>query len=105
MSAVDCGTTQCRSLIQPLKRPTVLAVARAAVPAVVWVVCRAGVVGANDHVTKAGTRDGFAVGSKQLPPRALPAHGGGEPKSQAHQCITLADPSAIRHAEGTRRPF
>ena len=31
---------------QPLKRPTVLAVAMAA-PAIVWVACPAGVVGAN----------------------------------------------------------
>jgi hypothetical protein len=42
-----------RSLAQPLKRPTVLAAARA-VPAIVWVACPAGVVGANDHVTTVG---------------------------------------------------
>jgi hypothetical protein len=52
-----------RSLAQPLKRPTVLAVARA-VPAIVWVACPAGVVGANDHATAVGTRDGFAMGSQ-----------------------------------------
>jgi hypothetical protein len=32
--------------------------------AIVWVACPAGVVGANNHVTKAGTRDGFAIGSQ-----------------------------------------
>ena len=63
MSAVDCGTTQRGPLTQPLKRPTVLAVARAA-PSIIWVACPAGVVGANNHVTKAGTRDGFAIGSQ-----------------------------------------
>jgi hypothetical protein len=52
--------TQRGSLTEPLKWPTVLAVARAA-PAIVWVACPAGVVGANDYVTKAGTRDGFAI--------------------------------------------
>ena len=64
MSAVDCGTTQRGSLTQPLKGPTVLAVARAA-PAIVWVACPTGVVGANDHVAEAGSRGGFAIGIQQ----------------------------------------
>ena len=38
------------AVAQPLKRPTVLAVARA-VPAIVWVGCPAGVVGANITAT------------------------------------------------------
>jgi hypothetical protein len=105
VSAVDCGTTQRASLTQPRKRPTVLAVARAA-PAIVRVACPAGVVGANDHVTKAGTRDGFAIASQHANASGVARRrSAGEPKSQARQRITLARLAAIRHAEGKRRPF
>jgi hypothetical protein len=83
----------------------VLAVARAA-SAIVWVACPAGVVGANDHVTKLGTRDGFAIGSQYATAAGVARRTSAvSRKAKRTKRITVAHPAAMRHAEGTRRPF